>query len=249
MEEMSVHVWTIPLTGDSAWVERCSEFLEESESGRAGRFHFQKDRDQFVIARASMRLILARYLNESPDQIEFCYGPNGKPELKFASFEPRTHFNLSHSHEIAILAVAQGRQVGVDVEKIAPYSVDHLSIAEQFFTLAETDLIRSTSAEMRAEVFYRLWTRKEAFLKGRGDGLSASLNHFEISLEEAGIRFSDLPQSEDTSWSVHEFRPCPGYVAAIASEGSPPSFSFFKAGEPKDRSEPTLSLALPFPVS
>ena len=249
IERNQVHVWEVSLAKSLGQGNRFFEILNDAENERAARFYFRKDRDRFVIARASLRLILSRYLNESPDRIEFCYGPNGKPELEAGGIEPRLRFNLSHSNDVALLVVARGRRVGVDVEKIVPQMVDNLGVAGNLFTPVETELVRSAPAENQADVFYRLWTRKEAFLKGTGEGLSASLDHFEVSLEETGIRFSAPLKSEGTSWSVHEFRPCPGYVAAIASEGIPPSFSFFKAGEPKDRSEPTLSLALPLPVS
>jgi 4'-phosphopantetheinyl transferase len=140
----------------------------------------------------------------------------------------RLHFNLSHSQEVALVAVALDRQVGVDVEKIAPKVVDDIGIAESLFTPGEAEVIRGASAEMRAELFYRFWTRKEAFLKGCGVGLSDSMNQFEVSLEEPEIRFLHRCEGGVSNWSVHEFRPCLGYVAAVAIETAHPKFKFLR---------------------
>ena len=229
IDQNNVHVWEISLTKALGQRNRFSDILRGNEKERAARFHFQKDRDQFVNARASMRLILARYLKESPDQIEFRYGPHGKPEVQNRGLEPRLHFNLSHSHEIALLAVARGRRVGVDVERVSTHRMNDLGLAENLFTPFEAGLLRAASPEMRAEVFYRLWTRKEAFLKGCGDGLSASLNHFEVSLEDSGILLVDRWGGGGGNWSVHEFRPLSDYIAAVAVEGAVPCFTFHHA--------------------
>lgn len=209
---MEIDVWQISLAGEPA---RCSAVLEKSERDRAARFHFRQDQERFVMGRGSLRQILGNYLNAAPDSIRFRYGPNGKPELEAS--EP-LHFNLSHSHEVALLAVAREQPVGVDIEKIVPDRVDDTGIADRFFTAAEADRVRAATVEQRADVFYRIWTRKEAFLKGCGVGLARDLNKFEVSLEDSAI--------PGTDWAVHELRPCTGYVAAVAVECARPKLQF-----------------------
>jgi 4'-phosphopantetheinyl transferase len=217
---MDIDVWQISLASEPARVACCSALLEEGERDRAARFHFSQDRERFMIARGSLRQILGHYLNVAPETVRFRYGPNGKPELETSG---QLHFNLSHSHEVGLLAVVLGQPVGVDIEKILPERVDDTGIADRFFTAAEADRVRSAATDRRADVFYRIWTRKEAFLKGCGVGLSRDLNQFEVSLEDSAIR--------GAAWSVHELRPCAGYVAAVAVERARPKFVFRSLNE------------------
>jgi 4'-phosphopantetheinyl transferase len=122
--------------------------------------------------------------------------------------------------------VTHGGNVGVDVERIPSESVDDAALAQQHFTRAEAALVQSTPAALRTEVFLRLWTRKEAFLKGLGDGLSESLSHFEVSLSGAEIRRTATGEPVCGSWLLHEFDPCPGYVAVVATKGFLPILEF-----------------------
>lgn len=220
-----VHLWQFSLSGNPAQADAFFDTLSEDEQSRAARFLFPKDHARFVMARGSLRLILASYLSQTPHKIRFHYGPNGKPELETSRFEPSFHFNLSHSDEVGFCAVARG-EVGADVEKIRSEALDNMGIAERYFTPSGADRIRSAPDEMRVDVFFRLWTRKEAFLKASGEGLSESLSKFEVSLEDSKIRFVDESEAELRNWSVHEFRPCSGYVAAVAIGGCLPRFKF-----------------------
>lgn len=220
IEDEEVHLWIIPLTGDSTRVDACFGVLNHEERSRAKRLRFTQDQERFVLARGSLRLILAEYLSTSPEAVRFHYGPNGKPELENDGLDLSLNFNLSHSHEVGCLALTRGRRIGVDIEKVASRSLDEVDMGEHLFTAAEAELIRSASAEERTTVFYRLWTRKEAYLKGRGDGLSGALNGFEVSLNGTSIRLLPVGSAGTENWSVHEFRPCSGYIAALAIEGS-----------------------------
>jgi 4'-phosphopantetheinyl transferase len=227
MLESEAHVWCLSLASEPGRAESLCQILDESERQRATRFHFSRDQERFIIARGSLRLILAQYLNKTPDRIRFRYGPNGKPGLEANDIGPRWDFNLSHSSEVGLLVVTHGRRVGVDVEKIMPSSVDGLGIAERFFTPAEASLIRSFPADSRGDVFFRLWTRKEALLKGCGVGLSESLNRVEVSLNRSEIALPDSFSGPCTNWSIQEYCPCAGYIAAVAVEGTLPEFGFF----------------------
>jgi 4'-phosphopantetheinyl transferase len=160
-------------------------------------------------------------VNQAPEAIRFQYGPQGKPELANAgsTVEQSLQFNLSHSQELGLCAITRGRRLGVDLEHVRAAALDGLEIAERFFTATETALVRSAPAETRAATFLRLWTRKEAYLKGHGKGLSMPLNEFEVSLEMAQVRFPLQGDVFDPGWSVHEVHPGEGYVGALAVEG------------------------------
>lgn len=226
LSDEEVHIWKFSLRLDPRRRDHFLSLLNQEERTRAGRFRFHQDQNRFVIARGSLRSILTKYLKQPPETICFRYSPNGKPELNAKELKTPFQFNLSHSHEMGLLAVTQKRSVGVDVERIAPQSIDSIGIAEQFFTSVEADLIRSAPAKLRNDCFFRVWTRKEAFLKACGDGLSGSLSQFEVSLDNPEILFLKHDAFARGSWSVHEYRPCSGYVAAIAIESHVRKFKF-----------------------
>ena len=215
----SVQVWLMSLRPAAAKLKALSELLNDEERQRAARFRFDRDRDRFIAARGNLRVLLGWYLNRPANLIQFRYGPHGKPELVTDEFTPCLQFNLSHSHELGLCAVVCGRRVGVDVERLDRNFVSSLEIADQFFTEREKQLIRSGLPDQRTEVFLRIWTRKEAYLKGRGDGISASLNQFEVSLDDSRVRAIEPSAGDAAQWSLHEVQPCPGYIAAVAVEG------------------------------
>jgi len=213
-----IHVWRWSLATDSRQLNQSFDLLNDEEQRRAARFRFQVDRERFVVARGCLRMLLAGYLDQPPEGIRFRYGTHGKPELDVSGSGSCLQFNLSHSHEIALCALARGRRVGVDVEKVARESVEGVAIADQFFTTEEAQKVRSARPEARAEAFLRIWTRKEAYLKGLGEGITGSLNQFSVSLEDSTLA-SASGADEVPNWSLHELCPCPGYVAALAVEG------------------------------
>jgi len=226
-----VHVWRWSLTLGSGHLGRWFDLLSDEEQKRAARFHFQVDRERFVVARGCMRMLLAGYLDQPPERIRFRYGTHGKPELDISGTGSFLQFNLSHSHEIALCALARGRRVGVDVEKVARESVDGVAIADKFFTTEEAQKVRSARPEARAEVFLRIWTRKEAYLKGLGEGITSSLNQFNVSLEDSMLR-SATGADEAPNWSLHELYPYPGFIAAVAVEGGCDSLTLLDFSSP-----------------
>ena len=150
--------------------------------------------------------VLARYLGRAPVYVA---GPRGKPALEGGEIE----FNVSHSGGLVALAVARGRAVGVDIERITE-TPPRARIAEHFFAPAEVAALRALPADEQTEAFFRCWTRKEAYLKARGDGLSVELASFAVSLDRdprAGMT--------DTRWSFHSFTPAPGYAGAVVLAG------------------------------
>jgi 4'-phosphopantetheinyl transferase len=199
-----VHVWRVSLVQAPAQVQSFRRKLAADEQARAARFHFERDRDHFTIARGVLRTILGRYLNRAPESLSFCYGPHGKPELAGESGGAGIRFNLSHSHGLALYAIARDRELGIDLERIR-CDLAVLEIAERFFSREEAARLRAFPGESRYQEFFRCWTGKEAYVKARGEGLSLPLDQRD--------------PSEVSRWSFRELIPAAGYLAALAAEG------------------------------
>ncbi|MFL6333270.1 MAG: 4'-phosphopantetheinyl transferase family protein [Pyrinomonadaceae bacterium] len=216
-----VHVWRAGLARDPATVARLLSILEPDERQRADRFHFRRDRVRFIVARAALRQILAAYLGGTPERVCFNYSPYGKPGLAGAPCD--LNFNVSHSNEVALYAFARGCEVGLDVEFVRE-ELAGMEIARQFFSKQEVDALGLLPPEARALAFFNCWTRKEAYIKARGEGLSHPLDRFAVSLapgEPAAIVNTLDDPLEVSRWWMHEPRPGPGYVAALALRGAP----------------------------
>jgi 4'-phosphopantetheinyl transferase len=195
--------------------------LPSDELSRADRFYFQKDREHFIVARGLLRAILSLYLDTAPDQVRFSYGPRGKPALAITASQDRLCFNLSHAGGLALYAVANGREVGIDLECVRPIS-EAEQIAKRFFSSRENAVLQTLASGMKQEAFFNCWTRKEAFIKATGDGLARPLDQFDVSLKPGGpakLLNVDGNVREASRWSLRELTPAPGYVAAIAVEG------------------------------
>jgi 4'-phosphopantetheinyl transferase len=226
-----VHLWRIDLTNADA-VD--FDALSDEELERGARFHFEKDRIRFKIARAALRTILGRYAHLLPDALDFCQNDYGKPSLT----NPRAaglHFNLSHSKDVALLAVTREREVGIDVEFMRP-DFATTEVAEHFFSSTEVATLAGVEFRLRPRAFFNCWTRKEAYIKARGEGLSLPLNSFDVSLkpgQPATLLNTRLDSADVSRWSLHELFPVAGYAAAVAVErcASPPHLRHFSFAE------------------
>lgn len=216
-----VHIWRAALDRSAGERERLEQTLSPEEHERAGRFYFQKDRERFIVARGLLRALLGRYLSVEADQLRFCYSPYGKPALSPDLCSSELRFNLSHSHGLALYAITRGREVGIDLEQIRPEPVNE-PIAERFFSAPEVAALRALPAALQPEGFFNCWTRKEATIKARGEGLTVSLDQFQVSLapgEPAALLSVNGDPAEASRWSLRELQPGADYVAAIAVEG------------------------------
>ena len=223
LEEDEIHVWLVCLERSAKERQSLFDILGDDERERAGRFHFDRDRARFVVAHAALRLILAMHLRQRPDQLRFRSNDYGKPALETncVGGEDLLRFNLSHSEELALVAVGLGRAVGVDIEYIRA-DVAREQVAERFFSPREVSMLRALPANLQPQAFFNCWTRKEAYIKARGEGLSLPLEDFEVSLvpgeRAALLSVRDNPQ-ESARWSLRELDACQGYAAALAVEG------------------------------
>jgi 4'-phosphopantetheinyl transferase len=214
-----VHVWSVPLTPSPAERAALGDLLSGEERERGGRFRFPRDRESFAAARGWLRRLLGSYCGRQPGELEFGYGPRGKPRLADEG-AAGVCFNLAHSCGRALIAVARGREVGVDLEGVER-AVDWDRLARRFFTPRETEAIAGRGGDARL-AFMACWTRKEAYLKARGDGLAVPLDSFEVSIdpeEEVAALRTPADPGEASRWTLHSFRPAPGFIAALAISG------------------------------
>ena len=214
-----VHVWRARLDLPRA-LPGFLATLAPDEQGRAARFHFQKDRDHFIAARGLLRAILSRYLTRRPDELSFSYSAHGKPSLA-SEHGSDVRFNVSHSHGVALFAFARGRDLGVDLEWVRA-DVAEEQIAERFFSACEVAALRALAAVEQAAAFFNCWTRKEAYIKARGEGLSLPLDQFDVSLapgEPAALLCTRVMEDEVSRWSMIELAPGAGFKAALVAEG------------------------------
>jgi 4'-phosphopantetheinyl transferase len=216
-----VHVWRVPLNQNSDRIVELKELLSTDELSRAERFHFEKDRNQFIESRAALRLLLSQYLNVPPKDLTFSPGGHGKPALANGLSKNGLRFNLSRRDGLALIAVTCGREIGVDVELVRP-DLPVFEIAAVSFSKSELATLRSLPKNLQTAGFYNCWTRKEAYIKARGEGLSFPLKQFDVSLtpgEPARLLSVRGHAAEVDRWTMHELSVGAAHVAALAYEG------------------------------
>ncbi len=242
------HVWLIEANDAVVRASRLETLLSSAERERTARFKFERDRRLYTVAHAALRSILAGYLNVAPGDLEFEIGPRGKPRLAPTFSNDSLEFNLSHSSEVALIAVTREQEIGVDVERIKE-DFAFAEVAERYFTTREVSAIRALPEDLQRRAFYQCWTSKEAFLKAKGVGLSGELDEVEIVLAgeggapranpwhlpvgpgggilsqspgpRPGLESKDLVQVKSTlpGWHLSELNPCDGYVGAVVLDG------------------------------
>jgi 4'-phosphopantetheinyl transferase len=211
--ENAVHIWAAELDDPNL---SNGEALSIDEQKRAEQFRFDVHRKRFIAGRSFLRTTLGSYLQTDPTHIEFAYNERGKPSLTGKIFGHTLRFNLAHSENLALLAVAIGREVGVDVEKIRPVR-DFDEIAARFFSANETSALRSLPAAQQQTAFFHLWTRKEAWLKATGEGISGLLNQVEVSCEpEETAQILRVPSGFENDWVLVDLLPANSFVGALA---------------------------------
>jgi len=211
MAVIEVDLWTVGLRPPTSVLAALEELLSQAELDRANRFRFAKDRQAHVAAHGALRQILATYLNCSPSDIGFGETANGKPAVD------GIQFNLSHSADLALVAVTRERALGVDVEHVDPHRADR-NVAKRFFSPYEIRVLESLPEEQQTEAFLNCWTRKEAYLKALGLGMSVPLDSFDVSL--APGEPAALLRGADPRWKLRSFVPVPGYIGAVAIDAA-----------------------------
>jgi 4'-phosphopantetheinyl transferase len=212
-----VHVWKIALDRPDGVTGSLRGLLSPDELARADRFRVERGRERYIVGRGVLRTLLSRYTGVPAQTLEFAYNGFGKPELAGSD----VCFNLSHSHGIALAAVTRGRAIGVDIERIRE-EVMRERIAERFFSPAEARALAALPPGQQAQAFFNCWTRKEAWIKARGQGLSIALDSFEVTLapgEPARLVATRPDADEAGRWSLRALECEPGFAAALAVAG------------------------------
>lgn len=221
----ALHVWRAALEVSPESLARYSALLSPGELVRADRFVFGRDRQHFIVARATLRLLLGRYLQIPPNSLKFDEGPQGKPSLVERLRPSDLKFNVSHSHGLVVFAFARQRELGIDVEKIRPDFASR-EIAQRYFSPQEIAELDALPPSVYTEGFFRCWTRKEAYIKARGQGLQIRLESFSVTL--APQQLPELTASDGLHWAMYSFDPAPEFVAAVVAERSAWTLSFYE---------------------
>ncbi len=217
----TIDLWGCSLEVDPEVLERCHACLSDEERARASRFIRPEDRSRFTLAHGGLRVVLARYLEMEPAALRFQAGPTGKPALNDQGDLHALRFNLSHSHGRMLIAVANGQDVGIDLEQIRG-KVEPLKLAERFYTRTEYEQVKERPACDQAWQFYRLWVAKEACLKAQGVGIP-SLQQCEIVASASSSRASVLVTHESSmqrGWMVQWLSCGPDWQGAVSACGN-----------------------------
>jgi len=229
LQSGEVHVWRVDLEQTDDVVKRFRSTLDADELQRASRFYFERHRRAFIVGRGFLRAVLGRYLQSQPQELEFTYGVYGKPALNGEHKNTKLRFNMSHSNSVGLLAITEERVIGVDVEHVrADFATEE--IARRFFSRCEVDVFNTLAKEEQVAAFFRCWTRKEAFIKATGKGLSQALDGFDVTLGP-GVKAQLLRAEEDDAsrWSMCDIDVGNDYAAALAVEGPISKMRLFSA--------------------
>jgi len=233
LSESSIHIWSFPTRAPPPVVASFEQVLVPEERDRAFRFRFHHLCASFVIARGALRYLLGRYLDCDPAKVSLVYGLKGKPAVESRS---SLQFNMTHSGDLAVIALTVGREIGVDLEQIRPLA-DMQQIANHFFCPEEASEVMSAPQTERERAFFLCWTRKEAYIKATGDGLSAPLGSFRVTVNsDIPPRFVHIQHNENEAgaWMLHDLQVAVGYAAALAYRDQPRSLRLFSVTDPAE---------------
>lgn len=225
LKQNEVHVWCIDVGCHTNHMPNLWPILSEDEAKRAKRFKFDVDRNLYVVAHAAMREILASYLDQTPAALLIARTDKGKPYIKASNL----HFNLSHSHQFAMLAVSNASPVGVDVEHVRNAPQNIVELAQRFFADKEYHQLKALPVGHQKEAFMKTWTRKEAFVKAIGAGLSFPLQAVLVNVPPipASITLLESEYAVSSAWSLSELTVPSGYLATLAVQHAQPSIKYY----------------------
>jgi len=215
-----VHVWLVRVDRAADDLARWEAVLSSDELERAARFRLELHRRRFLVARGVLRTLLAGYVGRAAEALSFRYAEQGKPYLP-PEVSGGLHFNLSHSGQVLMLAIGWGREVGVDVEH-TEREVGWQRVARRFFAPVEYAALEALPPPLRRTGFFNCWTRKEAYLKARGRGLSVGLSSFAVSLDPqqpAELIWTAQEPSAPGEWRLEALEPAMGYTGAVCAQG------------------------------
>lgn len=225
-----IHIWRVDIAPSSPTdCQDLESLLTESERVRAKRFLAAKHRGRFVLGRARMRQILGRYANQRPEDVELQFENLGKPFFADQELNQRFQFNFSNSSDLAICAVTLKDPIGVDLERVREMS-NMLGLAKRFFANSETERLLSQPSAAQPDAFFRLWTRKEAWLKAIGKGLTFPLRDVEVTFDDENCCVHSINQDEAAAqaWELIPFFPAAKHVGAVAIQRKDNIVSYYE---------------------
>jgi 4'-phosphopantetheinyl transferase len=228
-----VHLWKCLFKPDSNEFKESAYLLSEEELQLADRFVFEHDRERYVYFHGALRVVLSAYTRTPPRLLSFWKNSYGKPHVVRHSGKIDVQFSLSHSQDIALIAVTMDEEVGVDVEFIRPMN-DARDITKNYFAFEEQQLLLPLSGDVFNECFFICWTQKEAFTKAIGKGFSCSLDQFNVPVIKNGRQRCDIKKvskGEPEAWQFESFTPHPGYVGALVTRPYSGTLSHYQFGE------------------
>ena len=219
LDQNQIHIWKVNIDNPTLDLDDLfSDVLSDDERKRVDRLRSEKDKKRFIVSRGLLRKNLGSYLGAEPSDITFTYNKYGKPDIKPEHNPGNIKFNVSHSANLAIYAISQNREIGIDLEYIREVRAAD-KIIGRFFTQQETDFYYSQSEDKRELAFFTLWTRKEAYSKARGMGIGLPSKEFDLNLvPTAEISTTDI--KTESKWSLIDIEIDEDYLAALATEGN-----------------------------
>jgi 4'-phosphopantetheinyl transferase len=230
LTDYEVHIRAASLKKATDSISALEQILSPDEQARAQQFKLEADRNCFIAGRGLLRTILSSYAEMDPAQLQFTYSKRGKPALSNISEQGTLYFNVAHSKDLLLIAVTRACAVGIDVEWIRPIN-NAEEIATRFFSPREAAKLMALANDQHIPAFFNLWTRKEAWLKATGDGLSEMLREVEVSfLPEEPARVLAISGNEEAAqcWTLLELTPASGFAAAVAVEAKGLQFSYWQ---------------------
>ncbi|MDX9974005.1 MAG: 4'-phosphopantetheinyl transferase superfamily protein [FCB group bacterium] len=218
LPEDTVHIHRASFTALIPNLDLLKKLLSPEEIERSEQYYFARHRDAYILGRGYLRTLLARYIGTDPCQIAFEYAAHGKPRLTPAQASIR--FNVSHSGDLFLCAVSRNRELGIDCEALRE-NIELESMADRYFSDYETEILLGLPPHQRVRAFFTCWTRKEAYIKAHGDGLSMPLDTFSVTLapeEPAALLTCDDPDQLDR-WELHDLTVPEPYAAALVTSG------------------------------
>jgi 4'-phosphopantetheinyl transferase len=213
--DRDIHVWAVSLTSTDVGLSRSRLILSPDELDRAQRFRFDKHRNRYIAGRGALRSLLAKYTSRDASALKFNYSQHGKPSLEAVG---DLHFNLSHSGDLALIAMTRIGEIGVDIEPVRELR-DASDLVKRFFSTRESELFHRLPEPDRPEAFFNLWTRKESWLKATGDGISGGLSQVEVSFlkdEVPQVLSIAGSQPQAREWKLESLEPASGWIGAVA---------------------------------
>lgn len=222
LQEQQVQAWWFELNPPDSFVEKLAALLSMDENTKANRYKFPHLRIRYQVAHGILRIILGNYLKLHPQKIEFIYSDRGKPQLADHCNPLNLQFNLSHSENLAIVGICRNLPIGIDIEHRRSLK-NAEQLAQRFFCPTEADLFKTLTVQEHSQLFFQLWTAKEAYLKATGQGIAGGLDQVTIALNP--LRFAQLPNNikNHPQWSLQSFSietQTDTYLGAIAIEGN-----------------------------